>query len=163
MPKVTLLSKNAFCAQSHFLRPGASRTIQKPCARATFSPGVAEVHFFMIWITFRADRDFLAQKRPRSPASALDILARAVRIPGVRPQPRQPRAADGTVYSNEILGHRLGAFGRSARRLNSVTGTWAKMSGLAGSAWGHTDTLLAQKRIGVPPDPAKSDIFANSQ
>ena len=58
-PRVTSGPRGHFCAQGDilgkkytftlkiiFLRPGASRTIQKPCARATFSPGVAEVHFF---------------------------------------------------------------------------------------------------------------------
>ena len=62
-------------------------------------------------------------------------------------------AADDTVYSNEILGHRLGVFGRSARRPDSLTGTWAKMSELAGSgargSLGYRDTLLGQKRIAI--------------
>ena len=55
---------------------------------------------------------------------------------GPAPPAATRAAADGTVYSNEILGHRLGAFGRSAHRADSFTGTWPKMSVLAGSGAG---------------------------
>ena len=55
---------------------------------------------------------------------------------GPAPPAATRAAADDTVYSNEILGHRLGAFGRSAHRADSFTGTWPKMSVLAGSGAG---------------------------